>query len=183
MNTLTICGLRQTTAIEVLSVSVLSGTPYFSVQTMNLDPNQFESAVPITYSVTPASSTNQFMAPATILVTGSFSLPGVHYASLTVSWNGGSAVIPVTLIAIPTSTMPPVMNAIVSSGSATPGSIAPGELITIFGSGLGAVPADLQLKSNQTVATNLGGTEGLINGAAAPPDLQFDQASERDCSL
>jgi uncharacterized protein (TIGR03437 family) len=158
----------QTTATGVLNVSVHSGTPYFSVQSMNLDPNQFESAVPIMYSVTPTSSTNQFMAPATILVTGSFSLPGLHYASLTVSWNGGSAVIPVTLIAIPTSTMPPVMNAIVGSGSATPGSIAPGELITIFGSGLGAAPADLQLNSNQTVATNLGGTEVLINGSAAP---------------
>lgn len=165
---LTLIAPAETTTTGVLNVSVLSGTPYFSIQTANLDPNQFESAVPITYSVTPASSTNQFMAPATIIVTGSFSTPGTHYASLTVSWNGGSAVIPVTLIATPTSIMPPVMSGIVSSGSATPGSIAPGEWITVFGTGLGSAPAGLQLSSSQTVATKLGGTEVLINGAAAP---------------
>lgn len=60
------------------------------------------------------------------------------------------------------------MSAIAGSGSATPGSIAPGEFLTIFGSGLGGAPASLTLTSSLNATTNLGGTQVLINGAPAP---------------
>jgi uncharacterized protein (TIGR03437 family) len=60
------------------------------------------------------------------------------------------------------------MTAVVGSGSAIPGPIAPGELISIFGSGLGGVPVGLQIGSSGTVTTTLGGTQLSINGNAAP---------------
>jgi uncharacterized protein (TIGR03437 family) len=50
---------------------------------------------------------------------------------------------------------------IVNAGSGLPGAISPGETIAIYGSGIGSAPIGL-------TATDLGGTEVLINGVAAP---------------
>jgi uncharacterized protein (TIGR03437 family) len=132
-------------------VNVVSGPPYFTV-----------SSTGVGFKVTPPSSTSTYMAPATIMVSATAT------GSITIGWNGGSTTIPVTYYATPTPSNPPTMSFLVASGSETPGSIAPGELISIFGSSLGGVPAGLRLNSNQTVATNLGGTEVLINGSSAP---------------
>lgn len=174
-SSLTLTAPAGTSASGVINVSAASGTPSFSLEATNLDPNIFESSVPIQYSVSPASSTNEFTAPATIqvsesafLVTEGGSMPAIHYASLTVSWNGGQAIVPVTIYGTATPSTPPVMSAIVSAGSAAPGAITPGELISIFGVGLGGVPSGLQLDSSGEVATNLGGTQVLINDVAAP---------------
>ena len=57
------------------------------------------------------------------------------------------------------------------------GPIAPGEIISIFGAGLG--PADgvgLQLDSEGRVATVAGGTQVLIGGVAAP--ILYAQANQ-----
>jgi uncharacterized protein (TIGR03437 family) len=102
------------------------------------------------------------MAPATVMVSATAT------GSITIGWNGGSTTIPVTYYATATPSNPPTMSFLVGSASETPGSIVPGELISIFGSGLGGAPAGLQLSSSQTVATSLGGTEVLINGSSAP---------------
>jgi uncharacterized protein (TIGR03437 family) len=120
------------------------------------------------FQISPTSSTGQYTAPATIQLTVTAVLPGTYQGSITVSWNGGSAIIPVTLFVTASTSIPPVVTYIVNSGSATPGSIAPGEFITIFGSGLGGAPASLTLTSPLNATTNLGGTEVLINGVAAP---------------
>jgi uncharacterized protein (TIGR03437 family) len=168
-SSLTLTAPAGTSASGVISVGVVSGTPYFTVQAASLDPNQFESATLIQYSVSPGTSTNEFTAPATIQVTGTGSgLPSIHYSSLTVSWDGGSATIPVTIYATAAPATPPVMSAIVSSGSSTPGAIAPGELISIFGMGFSGPPLGPEVDSNGNVAANLGGTQILINDLAAP---------------
>ncbi len=60
------------------------------------------------------------------------------------------------------------MSYVVNSGSAIPGSISPGEFITIFGTGLGGQPASLQLNGDLTAKTTLGGTLVLINAVPAP---------------
>lgn len=64
----------------------------------------------------------------------------------------------------------PVINALTSAASLQPtNSVAPGEIITIFGTNLGPVtPANLTLTSNGTVSTNLGGVTVLFNSVAAP---------------
>jgi uncharacterized protein (TIGR03437 family) len=61
------------------------------------------------------------------------------------------------------------ISAVTNAASSLTGPIAPGELITIYGSGLG--PAGLvqfQLNSFGLVPTSVGGTSVFVNGAAAP---------------
>jgi uncharacterized protein (TIGR03437 family) len=60
------------------------------------------------------------------------------------------------------------MTAVVASGSALAGAIAPGELISIFGSGIGGAPTTLQLGPSHQVASSLSNTQVMINGIAAP---------------
>ncbi len=134
------------TATGNLSVTSISGPPYFAIQ----------SNGPIV-QVTPSSSSGQYTAPITLQVSASAPLPGTYQYSLTVSWNGGSATVPVRLYATASPSTPPVMSAIVNSGSAIPGPVAPGELITIFGAGLGA--PGLQIGSAGKMATSLSGTK------------------------
>jgi uncharacterized protein (TIGR03437 family) len=55
---------------------------------------------------------------------------------------------------------------VLSAGSYLPGAVAPGELITLFGSGIG--PAVAQQPSGSVTSTVLGGTSVLFDGAAAP---------------
>lgn len=95
-------------------------------------------------------------------------LPGTYYASLTIDWTTGSLTIPITLTVTPTSASPPVMSAIVSSASATPGAIAPGEIVSIFGTGIGGAPAGPQLDVSGKVATSPSQTQVLIGGVAEP---------------
>jgi endo-1,4-beta-xylanase len=68
-------------------------------------------------------------------------------------------------------TVPPVLSgaAIVNAASYQGGSVAPGELITIFGANYGpATLTPLQLGSNNVVSSNLAGTQVLFDGTAAP---------------
>jgi uncharacterized protein (TIGR03437 family) len=58
---------------------------------------------------------------------------------------------------------------VVNGASFLSGQIAPGELITIFGSALGpASPVGLQLNAAGSVSTSLGGTQVLFDGVPAP---------------
>ncbi|MDQ2947406.1 MAG: putative Ig domain-containing protein [Acidobacteriota bacterium] len=63
----------------------------------------------------------------------------------------------------------PVLRAITNAASFAPGPIAPGEIVTIFGSGLGpAALAAGQLDANGNVANLDVGTQVLFDGIAAP---------------
>lgn len=95
-------------------------------------------------------------------------LPGTYYSGLTIDWTTGSITVPITLTVTPTGASPPVMSAIVSAASATPSAIAPGEIISIFGTGIGGAPASPQLDASGKVATTLSQTQVLIGGVAAP---------------
>jgi uncharacterized protein (TIGR03437 family) len=60
-------------------------------------------------------------------------------------------------------------NGILNAASYAAGGVAPGEMITIFGSGLGpATLAPLQTNQQGYVATSLGGTQVLFDGTPAP---------------
>jgi uncharacterized protein (TIGR03437 family) len=63
---------------------------------------------------------------------------------------------------------PPMTAAIVNGASLAPMAIAPGEIVTLFGSGIGAAVSGLALAANGTVSTTLDGTQILINGINAP---------------
>jgi uncharacterized protein (TIGR03437 family) len=128
----------------------MTGTGYFTIQSTS-------GTISLQNMVTPPSVTGQFTAPATIQLTALPFRAGTYQEALTLAWNGGSTTVPITDYATASASSPPVINTIVSSGSATPGSIAPGELITIYGLGLGTAPSN----SPQ-------GTQLTINGIAAP---------------
>lgn len=150
-----------TMATANLSVTPVSGTPLFTIAT------SFPTLIFYPPNL-PASPNGQYTAPLTIPVTVAAILPGTYLGSITISWNGGSATVPVILYATPSPALPPVMSYIVNSGSEIPGSISPGELITIFGTGLSGQPASLQLNGDLTAKTTLGGTQVLINAVPAP---------------
>jgi uncharacterized protein (TIGR03437 family) len=64
---------------------------------------------------------------------------------------------------------PPLMASLVNAASLAQGSIAPGEIITIFGNGAGpSSPANLTFDSSGNVATTLQGTRVLFDGVPAP---------------
>jgi len=61
------------------------------------------------------------------------------------------------------------LGGIVNSASYGGGGVAPGEVVTVFGSGLGPnTPASQQVGSNGAVATTLAGVQVLFDGIAAP---------------
>ena len=68
-------------------------------------------------------------------------------------------------------TVPPSLNSsgVVNAASYQGGSVAPGELVTIFGANYGpAALTPLQLGSNNIVSSNLAGTQVFFDGKAAP---------------
>ena len=63
----------------------------------------------------------------------------------------------------------PGIRAVVSAASFTSSTVAPGELISIFGSGIGPTPAQqLTLSADGKVTTSLGGVTVSFDGVAAP---------------
>jgi uncharacterized protein (TIGR03437 family) len=65
---------------------------------------------------------------------------------------------------------PTILNeCVLSAANFLGGGVAPGEIVTILGSGLGpADPVSLRPSSGGQIATNLGGTQILFNGEPAP---------------
>jgi len=72
-------------------------------------------------------------------------------------------------VTITTSVALPTVTAVVNAASFQSGPVAPGEIVTIAGTGAGpASAATLTLDQSGNVATSLGGVEVLFNGFAAP---------------
>jgi uncharacterized protein (TIGR03437 family) len=85
-----------------------------------------------------------------------------------IDWTTGSTTVPITFSVTATAAFPPIIAAVVNGASATPGSIAPGEIITILGTGVGPAPTGLRFDASGRVATELGQTQLLIGGMIAP---------------
>jgi uncharacterized protein (TIGR03437 family) len=104
---------------------------------------------------------------------------GSYAASITVAPTGGTPVIvPVTLTVTPPSSV--VITTVVNAASFTAGAVAPGEMVTISGSGLGPVsPLGLTLDPNGKVGNWLGGVSVSFNGYLAP--LIYASATQINC--
>jgi uncharacterized protein (TIGR03437 family) len=97
-----------------------------------------------------ASGTSSF----TVEVTDSVGVTAMKQFSLTVN---------------PSGTITISSAGIVNSASYAGGGVSPGELVAIFGSGMGpATPANLQLDNAGNVATTLAGVQVLFDGHPAP---------------
>jgi uncharacterized protein (TIGR03437 family) len=74
----------------------------------------------------------------------------------------------------------PVITGVANAASFGVGPVAPGEIVSIFGSGLGPVsPFGLVLDSSGKVATSLGGVSVSFNGYPAP--LTYMSATQINC--
>lgn len=123
-------------------------------------------------TVSPASGT----APANITIAlnpavVSTLAAGMYTGTVTVSSPniaGGNKTVTVNLTVSGSSG--PAITSLVNAASFQPSnSVAPGEIITIFGTNLGpATPVGLTLTSSGTVPTNLGGTMVMFDTVAAP---------------
>lgn len=103
------------------------------------------TTVGTTSGITPADA--EIEAMTTLLA------PGVYQGSVTVTWSNGSLVVPVILTVTASLGSPPTVAAIVNGASQAPTSVAPGEIISIFGTAIGSTQA---------------GSQVLINGMTAP---------------
>jgi uncharacterized protein (TIGR03437 family) len=116
------------------------------------------------------------VTPAALQLTVSANQPGTYSGSVFITWDGGSATIPVTFSATATPGLPPMVSAVVSAASETAGAIAPGEMVSIFGLGVGPAPTGLTLDASGKVARQLGNAQVVIDGVPAP--LVYASASQ-----
>jgi hypothetical protein len=144
-----------------VAVSVVSDRNWFAAY-----PQSFTCLVPLPDNCgapTPATFSVSTTAPAR---------PGTYHGNITVQWPTYSSTIPVTLEVAynPAQALPaPLMSAVVSAESFTSSSIAPGEMVTLFGAGLRGAAAQRIRCRRQTFhyAERLGGTDQWHARAAA----------------
>ena len=139
------------------------------------------SGAPLTFTVTPTTNSSGSWLTASpgsgttpvnlnVAVNTSGLNPGTYTGTVTVTSTGSATTstlkISVTLVVSPSN---PTITAVQNSATFQNSAVAPGEIITISGSGLGpSVPLGLALDSNGKVATLVGGVQVLIGGVAAP---------------
>jgi len=167
--------LSTTTPLSFSSTIGVTQSPI--TQTVNLTSSasaQFSAAASTTdkgtwLSVTPASGTATSTAtPLTVSVNPTGLAAGSYTGTVTIT--SPASVAPLTLaVNLTVSAVPtPVLVSVKNSASYTTGAVAPGELVTIFGTNVG--PADLTfgaVASNKR-ATSVAGYSVLFDGIAAP---------------
>jgi uncharacterized protein (TIGR03437 family) len=120
-------------------------------------------------SVAPSSGTTP--VTATVSANPSALAAGTYAGSITVASPGSgiaSMTVPVTLT-VTTPSAIPQMAAVTNAASFVPGPVAPGELITIFGSGIGPVAlAASSVSSSGVVEDMVADTQVLFDGNPAP---------------
>lgn len=120
-------------------------------------PGSGTTPAPLTVSLSPANLANLNASPTPY--TGTITVLGSGTAT-------GSTTITVSL----TVTAPlPTVTAVTNAGSFLTGSISPGEIVTLFGTGIGpAAQAVLALDTTGKVATTIGGVQVTVNGFNCP---------------
>jgi uncharacterized protein (TIGR03437 family) len=82
-------------------------------------------------------STSSPSAPSTVTLTFLSTQPGTHYGSVIFTSGSNSVTVPIVLTVAASATSPPILASVVSAGSGLPSAISPGEIITLYGTGLG----------------------------------------------
>jgi uncharacterized protein (TIGR03437 family) len=94
---------------------------------------------------------------------------GYYQGSVRFNFPIGAVTVPVNVLVTPSPVAPPLIGALVNAASQTQGSVAPGEIVTIFGFGVGPpYVSDLWLNANGSVGTSDSGTQILFDGQPAP---------------
>ena len=108
------------------------------------------------------------VTPANLQVVASAQTPGTYYGGITVTWDGGAITVPLVLSVTAIPGAPPLMATVTNAASQTAGCIAPGELITVFGAGIGGTPSLWTLDSAGRMPNVVGGSQVVINGVPSP---------------
>ncbi|MEO8594794.1 MAG: hypothetical protein ABI759_15860 [Candidatus Solibacter sp.] len=99
----------------------------------------------------------KFTTPAKIMIYANSGQAGSFRAAITLQATNNSVTVPVTLDAAPAPTKPPQITSVVNAASGAAGALAPGEIFSIFGLGVGGavlvngVPAPLLYTSSGQV--------------------------------
>ncbi len=160
-------------AAQSVTVSSASGPAVFSATVLVTGAS---STVTLVSPAIPSTGVATLVAPASLQVQVSAPQPGTYYGSVLITWDGGSVTVPLTLSVAALPDVPPVVAAVVNAASEITGAIAPGEIFTVFGMGIGGTPSLLTLDAAGKVATMIGGTQVLVNGTPAP--LIYASASQ-----
>lgn len=151
-------------------------------QTIQVNSTTTGTSVPFTASFVPSSGGNFLTVtpssgntPATLTLSvdaavSSLLSAGTYTGNVQVS-SGSSAVqnVAITLVVSPAGT--PVVLAITGGASLQPGAVSPGEIVTLFGNGIGPVTPATGTSftpTNGTVPTTLGNITVTFNNVAAP---------------
>ncbi len=145
-----------------------SGAPGQNVQVLNSGGAvAFTASASSNITVTPSSGTT----PGTISVGVASGLTvGSYTGTVTLTpATGAPLIIPVTVNVTAQSQTNPAVTSIENAASLIAGAVAPGEIVSIFGTNLGpSTPASFQLTSAGKVPTTIGTTQVFFNGTAAP---------------
>ncbi|HKE25856.1 MAG TPA: hypothetical protein VKB88_26040 [Bryobacteraceae bacterium] len=168
--TLTVTTPTVSASPSTLAFSYQAGGSAPAAQNITVSGGPFTASASSTgnwLSVSPTSGTAAATISASVNPSGLSA--GVYNGTITVAGSNGasgSTTVSVTL----TVTAPlPTVAAVVNAASFLGGPIAPGEIISIGGTGLGpASPAYLTLDSNGNVATTIGGVSVTVGGFASP---------------
>lgn len=159
---------RLTVTVSPASVSLLAGRTQQFAATVNGSANQA-----VTWSITPQigtiSATGLYTAPASFLAESTVTVRATSVADTSRSASATVQLVVPPPPPLPAITAEGITNAASFRGSVAEGGVAPGELVTIFGTNMGpATPLTLQLDGRGFVATRLGGTRVLFDGTPGP---------------
>ena len=123
--------------------------------------------VPMNFTASPMPGV--FATPATIPApVGPSGTLGTFEYDLTIIAGTQTVVVPVTTIVTTSAQVPPFIGSVVNAASQTSGSVAPGEILTIFGFGAGpSNTAGFTLDPSGKVANSLNGAQVLFDGRPA----------------
>jgi len=94
---------------------------------------------------------------------------GYYQGSVQITAPSGTVTVPAGVLVTPSPVAPPLIGAIVNAASQTQGSITPGEIVSIYGFGVGPpYVSEFWLDSHGSVGTYDGGTQILFDGKPAP---------------
>jgi uncharacterized protein (TIGR03437 family) len=94
---------------------------------------------------------------------------GTYEYDITITGGSQKVVVPVTTIVTTNALAPPFMGSVANAASQIPGSVAPGEILSIYGFGAGpSNTAGFTLDPSGRVATSLNGAQVLFDGRPAP---------------
>ena len=124
--------------------------------------------IPLNFTV--GGTPGVWWTPASIpAYAGTTGVLGTSEYDITITAGTQKVIVPVTTIVTTSSRAPPFMGSVVNAAAQFPGSVAPGEILSIYGFGAGpSNPAGFTLDPSGKVATSLNGAQVLFDGRPAP---------------